>query len=288
MQYKYLKYEVTDGVLMLTLNRPEHLNAVNPLFCRELIAAFDQADNDDSARVVIVTGAGRAFCAGADLSAGDTEESFVGRFTGTADTAPRRDDGGEVALRIFELKKPVIAAINGPAVGFGITMTLPMDIRLASTTAKMGVVFARRGIILDACAHWFLPRVVGIGTATEWVYSGRVFTAQEALEKRLVTELAAPEDLIPRARAIAAEIANHAAPISIALSRQLMWKMLGSDHPMESHRFESVALNWLYTQPDTAEGVASFIEKRPPRFTMKVSKDMPPFYPWWKPREYKP
>ena len=167
-------------------------------------------------------------------------------------------------------------------------MTLPMDIRLASTTAKMGVVFARRGIILDACAHWFLPRVVGIGTAAEWVYSGRVFTAQEALEKRLVTELAAPEDLIPRARAIAAEIANNAAPISIALSRQLMWKMLGADHPMESHRFESVALNWLYTQPDTAEGVASFIEKRPPRFTMKVSKDMPPFYPWWKPREYKP
>jgi enoyl-CoA hydratase/carnithine racemase len=288
MQYKYLKYDASDGILMLTLNRPENMNAVNPLFCRELISAFDRADQDDSARAVIVTGAGRAFCAGADLSAGDQEESFGSRFTGQADTTPRRDDGGEVALRIFDLKKPVIAAINGPAVGFGMTMTLPMDIRIASTTAKMGFVFTRRGIVLDACAHWFLPRLVGIGTATEWVYSGRVFNAQEALEKRLVHELTAPDELISRARAIAMEIVNNTSSIAIALSRQIMWKMLGADHPMESHILESKALNWLYTMPDAAEGVASFIEKRPPHFPMKVSADMPPFYPWWKPRAYKP
>lgn len=287
MEYKYLKYEVSDRILTLTLNQPEKMNAVNAAFCRELIAAFDEADSDDSVRVVIVTGAGRAFSAGADLSAGAQDESFRDRFTGKADTSPRRDDGGVVALRIFDMKKPLIAAINGPAVGFGITLTLPMDVRIASNTARMGFVFARRGIMLDACATWFLPRLVGMGAAAEWVYSGRVFSAQEALEKRLVSELAAPADLIPRARAIATEIAANSSSISVAFSRQMMWKMLGAEHPLEAHILESKTLNWMYGVPDAGEGVASFLEKRPPAFPMKVSTDMPGFYPWWKPGEFR-
>jgi enoyl-CoA hydratase/carnithine racemase len=287
VEYKFLKYEVSaEGILMLTLNQPEKMNAVNAASCRELISAFDQADNADAVKVVIVTGAGRAFCAGADLSSGAQDESFRDRFTGKADTAPRRDDGGVVALRIYDMKKPVIAAINGPAVGFGITLTLPMDVRIAVDTARMGFVFARRGIMLDACATWFLPRLVGMGVAGEWVYSGRVFTAQEALEKRLVSELVAPPDLIPRARTIALEIAKNSSSISVAFSRQMMWRMLGADHPMEAHKLESKTLNWMYGVPDAHEGVASFLEKRPPHFPMKVSTDMPDFYPWWEPQEF--
>lgn len=288
MEYKFLKYEVSDGILMLTLNQPEKMNAVNATSCRELVAAFDEADRDDAVRVVIVTGAGRAFCAGADLSAGSQEESFRDRFTGKADISSRRDDGGTVALRIYDMKKPVIAAINGAAVGFGVTLTLPMDVRIAVNTAKMGFVFARRGIMLDACATWFLPRLVGMGAAAEWVYSGRVFSAKEALEKHLVNELVAPADLIPRARSIALEIAKNSSAISVALCRQMMWKMLGADDPMEAHILESKALNWLYGVPDAHEGVTSFLEKRPPSFPMKTSTDMPGFYPWWKPREYRP
>ena len=287
MQFKYLKYEVDDKILTLTLNTPDKMNAVNAASCKELIAAFDAADLDDDIGVVIVTGAGRAFCAGADLSDDSNQDTFYDRFTGKADTAERRDDGGVVCLRIYDMKKPVIAAINGAAVGFGITLTLPMDIRIASNKAKMGFVFARRGIILDGAATWFLPRVVGISAAAEWVYSGRIFNSQEAFDRRLVSELLEPDELMPRARQIAREIVDNSSSISVALCRQLMWKMLGADHPMEAHILESKVLNWMYGVGDSLEGVKSFLEKRPPAFPMKVSSDMPEFYPWWKQREFR-
>jgi len=287
MGFSYLRYEVDRGILTLTLNNPEKMNAVSAVSCRELISAFDAADRDDDVHVVIVTGAGKAFCAGADLSGGPGDQSFYNRFTGTGDTFAGRDDGGVVNLRIYDMKKPVIAAINGAAVGFGITMTLPMDMRIASNNAKMGFAFARRGIMLDGCATWFLPRLVGMGAASEWVYSGRTFTAQEALEKGLVSELLDADELMPRARKIAGEIARNSSSISVALCRQMMWKMMGAGHPMEAHILESRALNWLYTVPDAREGVTSFLEKRSPEFPMKVSADMPDFYPWWKEREFK-
>ena len=287
MNFKYLKYEAADGVLVLTLNRPEHLNAQTAESCAELITAFDYADQDDEVKALIVTGAGKAFCAGADLSAAANAGSFLDRFTGKAGKVDHRDEGGMVALRIYDMKKPVIAAINGAAVGFGATLTLPMDIRIASSKAKMGFVFARRGIGLDACATWFLPRLVGMGVASEWVYSGRVFSSQEAYEKGLVTWLVEPEDLITRAKQIALEITDNASSIAVALCRQMMWKMLGADHPMEAHILESKYLNWLYGQPDAHEGVMSFLEKRPPKFPMNVSRDMPSFYPWWNPRKYR-
>ena len=288
MKFKYLKYEVSDGILLLTLNQPEVMNAVNAGTCAELTAAFGYADNDDGVRVIIVTGAGRAFCAGANLSDDSNREAIINGLAGKADIAPHRDDGGVVCLRIYDMKKPVIAAINGPAVGFGITLTLPMDVRIAVKGAKMGFVFARRGIILDGAATWFLPRLVGMGAAAEWVYSGRVFSAQEAYDKRLVSELVEPEELIPRAREIATGIANNSSAISVALCRQMMWKMLGADHPMEAHILESRALNWIYGEKDVQEGVASFLEKRPARFPMKTSTDMPGFYPWWEERPFRP
>jgi enoyl-CoA hydratase/carnithine racemase len=287
MEFSYLRYEVEKGILTLTLNNPEKMNAVSALSCRELISAFDAADKDDAVHVVIVTGAGKAFCAGADLSGGPGDQSFFNRFTGTGDTVSGRDDGGMVNLRIYDMKKPVIAAINGAAVGFGITLTLPMDVRIASKNARMGFAFARRGIMLDGCATWFLPRLVGMGAAAEWVYSGRTFTAQEALDKGLVSELLEPEELLPRARKIAEGIAYNSSSISVAFCRQMMWKMMGANHPMEAHILESRALNWMYTVPDAREGVMSFLEKRLPQFPMKVSTDMPGFYPWWKEREFR-
>jgi enoyl-CoA hydratase/carnithine racemase len=192
-----------------------------------------------------------------------------------------RDQGGIVALRLYDMKKPLIAAINGPAVGFGITLTLPMDIRLASRDARMGFVFTRRGIIPEACSTWFLPRIVGISKATEWILTGRVFEAREALAHGLVSELLAPDRLIPRARDIATEIARNTSAVSVALSRQLLWKMLGTGHPIEAHRLESRCIFWTGERPDAKEGILSFLEKRPARFTMKPSSEMPQFYPWW-------
>jgi len=289
MEYKELKYEVSEGILTLTLNNPDKMNSITASTCRELLDAFDRADNDDDVRVVIVTGAGRAFSAGAALGGGEEAKGsyFMERFMGREDDQPHRDEGGIVVLRIYDMKKPIIAAINGSAVGFGITMTFPMDVRIASTNAKMGLVFCRRGIVFDGCASWFLTRLVNMGVATEWVYSGRVFSAKEAFEKGLVSELLEPEALLPRAREIAASIANNSSPISVALCRQLMWKMLGADHPMEAHQVESKALNWIFGVPDAKEGIMSFLEKRPPAFPMKTSKDMPAFYPWWKDRQFK-
>jgi enoyl-CoA hydratase/carnithine racemase len=283
MDFREILYEVADAVVTITLNRPDRLNAVTARTIEELLAAFDRADADDGVRAVIVTGAGRAFCAGADLGAGGA--TFDRRARGEAARAEEhRDGGGRVTLRIFDLKKPVIAAINGPAVGFGVTLTLPMDVRLASTAARIGFVFVRRGVVPEACSTWFLPRLVGASQAAEWMLSGRVFSAEEALAGRLVSRVVAPEALMPAARALAREIADHAAPISVALSRQMLWKLLGADHPGAAHRLDSQAMFWTGQSADAHEGVQAFLEKRPARFRLRPSADMPPFYPWWPPR----
>jgi enoyl-CoA hydratase/carnithine racemase len=286
MAFEQIRYEVGEGIATITLNRPEKLNAVTSALIQELIAAFEAADGDDAVRVVIVTGAGRAFCAGADLSAGTQTFDGARRGRPQAD-GEHRDGGGLVALRIYDLKKPVIAAINGPAVGFGITMTLPMDIRIASSEARIGFVFARRGVVPEACSTWFLPRLVGLQRAAEWVYTGRVFDAAEALAGGLVSRVVAPAALLPTARALAREIADHTSGVSVALARQMMWKLLGADHPMEGHRLDSRGMDWTGRSADAREGIASFLEKRPPRFPLAPSRDMPPYYPWWTERSFK-
>lgn len=275
MDYQQIKYEVEDRILTLTLNRPERMNAYTEVMRAELVDAIGHAEADDEVRVIIVTGAGRAFCAGMDL--GEAEATFD--YTNVAQDE-HRDGGGILALRIYRSTKPVIAAINGPAVGVGLTMTLPMDIRIAAHTAKMGIVFARRGIAVDACSSWFLPRVVGIGKAVEWSMTGRVFSAQEALQNGLVSQLVEPDQVISTARGIAAEIARYTAPVSVALIRQMMWTMLGASHPMEAHRIESQGFHWLGQRPDAAEGINAFLEKREPNYTMSPYRDMPDFYPW--------
>jgi enoyl-CoA hydratase/carnithine racemase len=286
VHYETIRCDVEKQILTVTLQRPEKLNAFTVRMRDELIAAFDQADADDEVRVVIVTGAGRAFCAGADLSEGAaTFDSQVRGGTDTLET--HRDGGGMVALRIFESKKPVIAAINGAAVGVGITMTLPMDIRLASPHARMGFVFARRGIVPEACSSWFLPRLVGISKAAEWVYTGRVFDADEALQAGLISRIVAPDGLLEAARAVAGEIADSTSAVSVALSRQLLWRMLGADHPMEAHKIDSKCIFWMGQSADAYEGVMSFLEKRPARFTLKPSRDLPPFCPWWSERRFR-
>jgi len=283
MDYEQIRYAVEDGILTITLHRPEKLNAFTTRMLHELLDAFERADADDAVRVVIVTGAGRAFCAGADLSGGGGAFDYAGGPS----IEDHRDGGGLVALRIFESKKPVIAAINGPAVGVGITMTLPMDVRLASNTSRMGFVFARRGIVPEACSSWFLPRLVGMQRAAEWVYTGRVFTADEALAGGLVARVVAPEALLDTARQLAREMADGTSAVSVALSRQLLWRMLGADHPMEAHQVDSRCLYWLGKSADTYEGVRAFLEKRPARFSMRPSTDMPDFYPWWGERKFK-
>lgn len=286
MLYQDILYAVEDGVLTLTLNRPDKLNACTHTMLSELIDAFDRADADDAVRVIIVTGAGRGFCAGADLSAGSQTFNHASHDPHAADN--HRDGGGLLTLRIFEARKPVIAAINGAAVGVGATMTLPMDIRLASTEARFGFVFARRGIVPEACSSWFLPRVVGIAQALEWSYSGRVFPATEALAGRLVQELLAPADLLPRARAIAADIVANTSAVSVAMIRHMLWRMLSADHPMAAHRIDSRAIYHLGQSADAKEGVSSFLEKRPPRFTDRVSSDLPEFFPWWQEPPFAP
>lgn len=277
--FETLRYAVEDGVATITLHRPDQLNAFTAQMMHELIAAFDATDADDNVRAVIVTGSGRAFCAGADLSGGGSTFDFEKRYGASPDTA-HRDGGGRVSLRIFRSLKPVIAAVNGAAVGVGVTMQLPMDIRLASTDAKFGFVFARRGITPEAASSWFLSRVVGISTALEWCYTGRVFSAQEAHERGLVRSLHAPEDLLPAARAIAREIAANAAPVSVAISRQLIWRMAGASHPMEAHKLDSRAIQSRGRSADVKEGVSAFLEKRPAAFPETVSHDMPDFFDW--------
>jgi enoyl-CoA hydratase/carnithine racemase len=281
-----IRTQVADGILTVTLNRPERLNAWTEKMAEELIAAFDRADADDEVRAVIVTGAGRAFCAGADLERGGETFDARARGVGNSDERSHRDSGGRLALRIFESTKPVIAAINGPAVGVGATMTLPMDIRLASETARFGFVFVRRGIVPEACSSWFLPRVVGIGRALEWVTTGRVFPAQEALEGGLVRSLHPPEELLSAARELAREIADNAAPVSVALARRMMWTMLGADHPIVAHRADSRAMFVRGQSADVVEGVSSFLEKRPARFTDRVSDGLPDVLPPWAHQEF--
>jgi len=287
LAFETLRFEVADGVGTVTFDRPDKLNALNTVMLDELLAVLEQADADDAVRVLIVTGAGRAFCAGADLSGGGQTFDRVARGRGEA-PGEHRDGGGRVTLRIFDMKKPLIAAINGPAVGFGITMTLPMDIRIASTAARIGFVFARRGVVPEACSSWFLPRLVGPSQAAEWVYTGRVFPAEEALQGGLVSRVVAPERLLPVARELALEIARNTSAISVALSRQLMWRLLGADHPMEAHRLDSKCMDWTGRSADAYEGVTAFLEKRPARFTLRPSTDLPPFYPWWRDRPFEP
>jgi enoyl-CoA hydratase/carnithine racemase len=282
--FEVIDYATDDGVATITLDRPDRLNAFTVGMQRELCAAFDLVDADDSVRVVIVTGRGRGFCAGADLGGG-------GETFDAGDTRPERehrDEGGLLTLRIFRCTKPVIAAVNGPAVGVGVTMTLPMDIRLASTSAKFGFVFARRGIVPEACSSWFLPRLVGISRAAEWCYTGRVFGPEEALAGGLVRSVHEPDDLLPAAMEIAREIADNTSAVSVAMTRAMLWRMLGEDHPMAAHRVDSPGIAYLGKSADAREGVISFLEKRPPQFTDTVSEDMPPHHPWWTEPEFRP
>lgn len=300
MAYETIKYEVKDNILTLTLHRPDKLNAFTGQMMFEMIDAFDKADADDNVRAIIVTGEGRAFCAGADLSAGAKTFDYAERedrpekantpvmANGEIDWSHEsvRDGGGRLTLRIFESLKPVIGAINGAAVGVGVTMQLPMDIRLASENAKFGFVFARRGIVPEACSSYFLPRVVGISQALEWTYSGRVFGAEEALKGGLVRSIHKAEDLLPAARELAREIVDNTAAVSVSLTRQMLWRMLGADHPMEAHKIDSRAIYARGASADAKEGVMSFLEKRPATYPCKVSQDMPSFFPWWEERKY--
>jgi enoyl-CoA hydratase/carnithine racemase len=283
MEFEHIITDVQDGVLTITLNRPDRLNAWTETMARELIASFDRADADDDVRVIIVTGAGRAFCAGADLERGG--ETFDARAR-EARGDEHRDNGGQFSLRIFESTKPVIAAVNGPAVGVGVTMTLPMDIRLASENARFGFVFVRRGIVPEAASSWFLPRVVGISQAIEWVSTGRVFSAQEALAGGLVRSVHPPDELLDAARELAAEIVENTAPVSVALARRMMWTMLGANHPMVAHRTDSKAMFVRGQSADVVEGVTSFLEKRPARFTDRVSDGLPDVLPEWAVQEF--
>jgi enoyl-CoA hydratase/carnithine racemase len=283
MSPETIQTELRDRVLTITLRRPERLNAFTQQMLEEILQALDRADADDAVRVILFTGEGRAFCAGADLgSGGDTFDASEQR-----PAEVHRDGGGLLSLRLFECRKPVIAAINGAAVGVGATMTLPMDVRIASEKARFGFVFARRGIVPEACSSWFLPRVVGISKALEWVTSGRILSAQEALEGGLVSRVVPPDELLPAARELASEIAENTSGVSVCLARHLLWRMLGADHPMEAHKLDSRAIYAMGRSPDAYEGVNSFLEKRAPNFPMKVSEDLPDFFPWWEERRFR-
>jgi enoyl-CoA hydratase/carnithine racemase len=284
--FSQIRYEVADHIATVTLSRPDKLNAFTDVMRRELLAVFDLIDDDDDVRAVIVTGDGRAFCAGADLSSGGDTFARGGSEVERERVGVGRDGGGMVTLRIFDSLKPVIAAVNGAAVGVGVTMTLPMDIRIASTSARFGFVFNRRGIVPEAASSWFLPRVVGISQALEWSFSGRVFPAEEALDGGLVRSLHAPDQLLPAARSIAGEIADSAAPVSVALTRQMMWRMLGAEHPMQAHRVDSRAIAARGRSADAREGIASFLEKRPATYSDRVSRDLPDVFPGWVDPEY--
>lgn len=289
MTYETIRYEVKDGVAVLTLSRPDKLNAFTLGMMNELLDAFDRVDADDAVRAVIVTGDGRAFCAGADLSAGASTFDFKkhgGKDKIDYNEDAARDGGGRVTLRIFKLLKPVIAAINGPAVGIGATMTLAMDIRLAADNAKIGFVFSRRGIVPEAASSFFLPRIVGISQALQWCYSGRVFGADEALRGGLVSAVHPGDKLLPAAMAIAREIADNTAPVSVAMIRQMMWRGLGMTDPMHAHRVDSRGILSRGASPDVREGVSSFLEKRPAAFPDRVTTDMPDFFPWWEDLAY--
>ena len=284
-KYTEIIYEVSDNIATVKLHRPDKMNAFTGVMMNELLQVFDEIDADDNVRAVIVTGSGRAFCAGADLSHG-AETFSDGKLSGQTPTAVRRDGGGMVTLRMFRCNKPIIGAINGAAVGIGATMTLPMDIRIAADSAKMGFVFTRRGIVPEACSSWFLPRLVGISQAQEWVLTGRVFLADEALRGGLVRSIHPQDELMQVARELAKEIVDNAAPVSVALARQMMWRMLGASHPMEAHRVDSRGIQERGRSADTREGVMSFLQKRPAVFGDKVTTDVPDIFVGWEEPEF--
>lgn len=289
MERTTIATELADRILTVTLDRPDRLNAFTVSMQRELCEVLDRVDADPEVRVVMITGRGRGFCAGADLgSGGDTFDVSAGSAATGSDggTDAHRDEGGLLTLRLYACTKPVIAAINGPAVGVGATMTLPMDIRLASETARFGFVFARRGIVPEACSSWFLPRVVGINTALEWTMTGRVFDAMEALERGLVRSVHPVDELLPAAYEIAREIATSTSAVSVAMTRQMLWRMLGEDHPMAAHRVDSPAIANLGRSNDAREGVVSFLEKRAPEFSDRVPDDIPQPWPFWDEPEF--
>lgn len=280
MEYQSMRYEVSDHVLTITLNRPDRMNAFNKALAEEVIDALMRGDEDDDIRVIVVTGAGRAFSAGADLS---PSESPLNKKTKDTDKpVDTRELAGTIALPIYDLKKPLIAAINGSAVGMGLTITLAMDIRIASENAKFGFVFVRRGFVPEGGSNWFLPRIVGMSKAAEWMLTGRVFGPEEALESGLVSEVVPQEALLPRAYELAREIVENTSPVSVALTRQMLWKCSVMDHPKKVNDIEDAGIQWAKKRgADLEEGIASFLEKRPPKFPLKPSKDMPDFYPWW-------
>ena len=287
-QYTQIIVEKRDGIATVTLNRPEKMNVYTRTMGQEVMAAMDDIDADDSCRAVIFTGSGeRAFCAGADLTPEGGGQVFASGDTVDSLSDPRvRDGGGLLTLRLFESRKPLISACNGVAVGVGATMQLAMDIRLASSTARYGFVFARRGIVPEAASSWFLPRLVGISQALEWCYTGRIFDAEEAKAGGLVRSIHAPEDLLHAARSLALEIADNTSAISVAMTRAMMWRLSASDHPMEAHKIDSRAIYRLSRGADAKEGIASFLEKRKAMYPGKVSADMPDFYPWWETPPY--
>lgn len=285
MDFQDILLDVSDGIATITLNRPDKLNAFTGRMMHEIISALDITDADDDVKAVIFTGSGRAYCAGADLSSGGETFAKGGSDVQTKQGVPR-DGGGLVSLRIFDSLKPVIGAINGAAVGVGVTMTLPMDIRLASESAKFGFVFAKRGIVPEACSSYFLPRLVGIQQATEWVYTGRVFPASDAEAAGLVRSVHPDGELLDAARALATEIAENTAPVSVAMSRQMLWRMLGASHPMDAHRVDSRGIMERGKSADSKEGVVSFLEKRPAAYPDKVSDGLPAIFPGWQEPEF--
>jgi enoyl-CoA hydratase/carnithine racemase len=287
--FTQILYSVADGIATITLNRPEKMNAFTGTMMQEMCAAFDMIDADDAVRAVIVTGAGdRAFCAGADLTPEGGGQVFAsGSAVESLSDERVRDSGGRLTLRIFQCKKPVIAAVNGAAVGIGATMQLAMDIRLASDTARFGFVFARRGIVPEAASSWFLPKIVGISQALEWCMTGRVFDAQEALAGGLVRSVHAPTDLLAEAQKLAREIADNTSPVAVAMTRAMLWRLSAEDHPMDAHRIDSRAIYRRSRSGDASEGIASFLEKRAPSYPDKVSTDLPDFFPWWDEPVYK-
>jgi enoyl-CoA hydratase/carnithine racemase len=270
--YETLLAELADGVLTVTLNRPDRLNAYNAAMQTDLLTLFDAVNQDDAVRVVVVTGAGRGFCAGMDISGG------TGAFRAWG---AQRKDNESIAIAIYDSKKPVIAAINGVAVGVGITMCLPMDVRLMSSTARIGFIFNRRGMVMEAGSAWFLPRLVGMQRAQEWVASGEIFGPEEALAGGLVRSVHAPEELLPAAQALARKFADGTSAVSTALNRQMMWKMAGAQNPQDAVAIDVPCIKYMGASAEGQEGIAAFVEKRPPRFPLRASADMPPFYPWW-------
>lgn len=282
MELSETRYEIESGVAIITLNRPERMNAFTAVMRRELIEIFESADRDDNVRAVIVTGAGSAFCAGADLSSGPATFDRSARDGQAVRVGEHRDGGGQVSLAVFRCRKPVIAAINGHAVGIGITMTLPMDMRIAAEDAKIGFPFTRRGVVPEACSSWFLPRIVGMTKALEWVCTGRVFRASEEAGSGLFNYVVPGERVLDKALSIAREIVQNTSAVSVALAKALLWHGQAEPDPQSVHLIDSKCFFYMGKGRDSYEGVESFLQKRPPRFSMRVSSDMPDFYPWWK------